>query len=112
MISQEPFAYNTPIPVAGSIVKASMSNDEVASRLEKFTLKENNKNDQKDQKEQVVDSDVDPSAEFTTIIEAGHETLMKALRSRYRNIQAVSIIWSRGDIKVCVTFFLIFIISQ
>jgi len=101
----EPFAYNSPSPLpAGAsgtptpaIVRASMSNDEVVSRLEKFTLKDNKNNNQKE-----VDtgaSDVDPSAEFMTIIEAGHETLMKALRSRYRNIQSISIIWSRGDIK-------------
>jgi hypothetical protein len=108
MNKPEPFAYNSPSPLpagaAGTptpaIVRASMSNDEVASRLEKFTLKDNKNNNQKE-----VDtgaSDVDPSAEFMTIIEAGHDTLMKALRSRYRNIQSVSIIWSRGDIKVLI----------
>lgn len=73
----------------------------VANRMEKFGVKESvsTNNIKGGDFENVESGGGDPSVEFTTIIEAGHDTLMKALRSRYRNIQSVSIMWSRGDIK-------------
>lgn len=95
----------------GLAVDDSSVVNSVANRMEKFGIREsvsnnninsnnNNKNKNSEFESASPDPGVDPSVEFTTIIEAGHETLMKALRSRYRNIQSVSIMWSRGDIKV------------
>ena len=34
------------------------------------------------------------------IIESGHESLMKALRNRYKNIQFIRSMWANGNIKV------------
>lgn len=89
---------NSNRPPAGEDVSSAVS------RMEKIGIKESVSNNNLKNNDFVSSADdkyTDPSAEFTTIIEAGHETLMKALRSRYRNIQSVSIMWSRGDIKVC-----------
>ena len=34
------------------------------------------------------------------IIESGHESLMKALRNRFKNIQFIRSMWANGNIKV------------
>ena len=105
--NQEPFQYNINNPVLArpntnqqyqNNYNKNNNDDDINNRMFErniFNVNKNNNN-----LEEGGDEKLDASSEFVSIMEMGHETLMKALRSRHRNIQSICMMWSGGHIKV------------